>query len=100
MFATPTDGLGISDGDEDQFGFSYLEFDIILMSICSGMSFQSRHQILENLEVPNSELDRVDRILNRIRMSSFKRRNPFNLTHPLQPERYDGLAQTDLALWI
>lgn len=100
VFATPTDGLGISNGDEDQFGFSYLEFDIILMSICSRISYRSREQILENLEVPDSELDRVDRILNRIRLSSFKRRNPFNLTHPLQPERYDGLAQTDSALWI
>jgi nicotinamide-nucleotide amidase len=99
VFATPTDGLGISNGDEDQFGFSYLEFDIILMSICSKMSFVTTDQLLENLEVPDSESDRVSKILNRIRMSSFKRRNPFNLTHPLQPERYDGLATTDKALW-
>ena len=99
VFATPTDGLGISNGDEDQFGFSYLEFDIILMSICSKMSFVTTDQLLENLEVPDSESDRVSKILNRIRMSSFKRRNPFNLIHPLQPERYDGLATTDKALW-
>lgn len=99
VFATPTDGLGISNGDEDQFGFSYLEFDIILMSICSKMSFVTTDQLLENLEVPDSESDRVSKILNRIRMSSFKRRNPFNLIHPLQPERYNGLATTDKALW-
>ena len=31
--ATPTDGLGISDGDEVQLGASYLEWDLMLMAL-------------------------------------------------------------------
>lgn len=31
--ATPTDGLGISNSDEDQFGFSYLELDVMAWAI-------------------------------------------------------------------
>ena len=34
--AKPTDGLGIANGDEDQFGFSYLEFDLALFKIMRG----------------------------------------------------------------
>jgi nicotinamide-nucleotide amidase len=99
VFATPTDGLGIANGDEDQFGFSYLEFDIILMSLCNLTRWDTRSQILAQLEVPGDELDRANKILDRIKMSAFKRRNPFNLEHPLHVERYPGLSNTDLALW-
>ena len=33
VFAVPTDGLGVSSSDEDQFGFSYLEFDLALFKL-------------------------------------------------------------------
>jgi nicotinamide-nucleotide amidase len=100
VFATPTDGLGISNGDEDQFGFSYLEFDIVLMKLCLAYrAFTNRQEILNYLQVPNSELFRVNKILDRIRMSSFKRSNPYNLPHPSQPNRYPGLTSIDSALW-
>jgi len=100
VFATPTDGLGISKGDEDQFGFSYLEFDIILLRLCQCFTtFNNRSQILEYLQVPDLELAYVNRILDRIRMSSFKRQNPFNLPHPLQDNRYPGLTNIDYSLW-
>jgi NAD+ synthase len=100
VFATPTDGLGISNGDEDQFGFSYLEFDIVLMKLCLAYrTFTNRQEVLNYLQVPNSELATVNKILDRIRMSSFKRSNPYNLPHPSQPNRYPGLTSIDAALW-
>lgn len=98
VFATPTDGLGISNGDEDQFGFSYLELDIVLMMLCQNPRL-SRQEMLEYLGVPDSDLSKVNRILDRIKGSTFKRSNPFNLTHPLQPTRYSGLSSLDSALW-
>lgn len=100
VFATPTDGLGISNGDEDQFGFSYLEFDIVLMRLCQSMNIlYNRQQIQEYLQVPTTDLDSVNKILDRIRMSGFKRQNPFNLPHPLQDNRYIGLTNIDRSLW-
>lgn len=100
VFATPTDGLGISNGDEDQFGFSYLEFDLVLMALCrADKQFNSRTEMLEYLAVPTNELSAVNKILERIRMSSFKRQNPYNLPHPLQVNRYPGLANIDHTLW-
>lgn len=100
VFAKPTDGLGISDGDEDQFGFSYLEFDIVLLSICKLTDkFQSRKHILDRLAVTGLETNRVNKILDRVKMSSFKRQNPYNLPHPLQNNRYTGLQNLDLGLW-
>lgn len=99
VFAKPTDGLGISDGDEAQFGFSYLQFDIILMKLCHQNIQGTREDMLAALEVPDSELPTVNRILDRIKGSSFKRQNPYNLTHPQDKGRYPGLANTDTNLW-
>jgi nicotinamide-nucleotide amidase len=104
VFARPTDGLGISNGDEDQFGFSYLEFDIVLLSLVSAVT---RHdisrldQLMPMLEIDPTDTEtvqRVTQILNRIKSSTFKRANPYNLNHPLDPGRYQGLANLDLAL--
>jgi len=99
VFAKPTDGLGISDGDEAQFGFSYLEFDIILMNLCALSESMSRDQVLLEMSVPDSDLSTVNRILDRIKNSSFKRQNPYNLLHPQQRDRYPGLVRTDATLW-
>jgi len=100
VFATPTDGLGISNGDEEQFGFSYLEFDIVLLKLCQLIGNPSRAQMLEYLGAPESDLATVNRILNRIKGSSFKRQNPYNLEHPLHQDRYMGLRTVDLGLWM
>lgn len=99
VFATPTDGLGISNGDEDQFGFSYLEFDTVLMKLCQ-QPLDNRQAMLDYLAVPDSDLAKVNLILDRIKGSTFKRSNPYNLTHPQQTHRYSGLAAVDSALWI
>ena len=101
VFATPTDGLGISNGDEDQFGFSYLEFDTVLMKLCQADYELSNRQImLDYLQVPDIDLPRVNKILDRIKFSSFKRQNPYNLPHPLQSSRYTGLGNIDRSLWV
>ena len=84
--AKPTDGLGVANGDEDQFGFSYLEFDIAMFSL------------FENYDI---ELDDdkdeaiVDDVKNRINSTVYKRLNPFNLDHPLDWKRYSNLKQLD-----
>ena len=104
VFARPTDGLGISNGDEDQFGFSYLEFDIVLLSLVSAVTrhnFQEMSQLFSTLEIDTSDqetVDRVTKILNRIKSSTFKRANPYNLAHPIDTGRYQGLANLDKAL--
>jgi nicotinamide-nucleotide amidase len=99
VFAKPTDGLGISDGDEAQFGFSYLQFDIVLMMLCNFPVYGNREDVLEALGVPLMEYGVVNKILDRIKGSSFKRQNPYNLLHPQQKSRYPGLANTDANLW-
>jgi NAD+ synthase len=99
VFAKPTDGLGISDGDEAQFGFSYLEFDIVLMKLCQLTTDTNRKEFLNSLAVSESDLPKINRILDRIKGSTFKRSNPYNLEHPLQDNRYTGLQAVDLGLW-
>ena len=96
VFATPTDGLGISNGDEDQFGFSYLELDIVLMKLCSLLSIGMEYQSALNvLNVSSSDAEKVNKIISRISSSKFKRQNPYNLEHPIQRYRYAGLKQLD-----
>ena len=99
VFATPTDGLGISKGDEDQFGFSYLEFDIVLMKLCQLTLIKNREELLDYLAPPPSDLEKVNKILDRIKGSTFKRSNPYNLEHPQQTNRYIGLRAVDNSLW-
>lgn len=104
VFATPTDGLGISNSDEDQFGFSYLEFDIVLLkatymaALMPGISFDELMAALGH-DI-DSEVDRakVLKIFSRIRNSAFKRKNPYNLPHPNQGTRYTGLERLDKLL--
>tara|TARA_R110001592_G_scaffold185449_6_gene429473 strand:+ start:1448 stop:2368 length:921 start_codon:yes stop_codon:yes gene_type:complete len=84
--AVPTDGLGIANGDEDQFGFSYLEFDIALFSILRG-----------DVEDDLTDEDRaiVEAVADRVRSTTYKRTNPFNLDHPIDTSRYDVLNKLD-----
>jgi len=99
VFAKPTDGLGISTSDEAQFGFSYLEFDLILLKLCQAEGLFTREDCLTYLDVPESDTGHVNRILDRIKISTFKRSNPHNLLHPSQLTRYNGLDIIDAALW-
>ena len=74
--AVPTDGLGISNSDEDQFGFSYLEFDIALQ----------RDLHFSNDMDPDS-FKVMSAIRQRVKSTKFKRINPVNLINPLFPDR-------------
>ena len=87
--AVPTDGLGIANGDEDQFGFSYLHFDIGLFSLMRRSSLVS---------AKGDDKRILDAIADRIRGSTYKRANPFNIDHPMDLTRYDGLKQLDYTL--
>ena len=86
ILAKPTDGLGVANGDEDQFGCSYLEFDIGLLSRCYGLDSLSNSERMK--EVYNI----VD---SRVGSTTYKRINPSNLNHPTQPNRYDLLDNFD-----
>jgi nicotinamide-nucleotide amidase len=88
--AKPTDGLGIADGDEDQFGFSYLEFDIALFSLMRG------GVDMESLNEQDKAI--VQAVADRVRSTTYKRANPFNLVHPFDSSRYEDLEQLDIYL--
>lgn len=104
VFAIPTDGLGISESDEAQFGFSYLEFDIVLLKATDYAAWHpeaSGDDLMSALiSDTDSEIDRVKlaKIFTRIKNSAFKRQNPYNLPHPSQNTRYSGLARLDKIL--
>lgn len=98
VMAKPTDGLGISAGDEDQFGFSYLELDLILLTLCSGIQPYTLENVYSILNVPEHLKPKVKMILQRIRNSVYKRNNPCNITHPYQTQRFAGLAKLDSCL--
>jgi len=101
--ANPTDGLGIAAGDESQFGFSYLELDIMLSELqklhdrdnlrCYGFDkLKNSLKIMEGTR----ENTVFDLVTGRIKATWFKRKNPFNLDHPLElDKRYDFLETFD-----
>lgn len=86
IYAVPTDGLGIANGDEDQFGFSYLEFDIALFTLIKNLSLAGATE---------ADLKIIDSFKSRVRNSVYKRSNPYNLLHPMFPARFDELEILD-----
>lgn len=84
--AKPTDGLGVANGDEDQFGFSYLEFDIAMFSLFKNNDLE-----------PENEKDKaiVESVKQRLASTIYKRFNPLNLQHPLDEDRYIQLEELD-----
>jgi NAD+ synthase len=87
--AVPTDGLGIANGDEDQFGFSYLHFDIGLFTLM-------RRGSVASAKAEDKAI--LDAIAGRIQGSTYKRANPFNLYHPFDQTRYENLKELDYKL--
>ena len=87
--AKPTDGLGIANGDEDQFGFSYLEFDIALLTMIRGGI---------NLdELDESDRQIIESVAKRVSSTAYKRVNPLNLDHPVF-DRFADLEKLDIYL--
>lgn len=84
--AVPTDGLGIANGDEDQFGFSYLEFDIALFTLIKGLS---------TADATLNDLAIINNVKQRIKSTTYKRANPYNIAHPVFGIRFEELRMID-----
>jgi len=102
--ATPTDGLGISDGDEAQLGASYLEWDLTLLAITQALQ---EHPDL-NLEDIQSAIgvsddfhaqDVLQSVLKRTGKTWFKRAGTICLPH-VSHGRYSALANLDAAFFV
>lgn len=101
--AQPTDGLGISDGDEAQIGATYLEFDILVMEMIATIG---RHpgldldQLEHDLDFAGDDHARqaFAAALRRVRSTWHKRVNPIRLDHPLV-DRFAPLDALDSRLF-
>ena len=88
VYATPTDGLGVDAGDEAQFGFSYLHFDIVLLGLLNNIFS------LEGAD--ENDVAIIDSVKSKIKSTGYKRINPVNLRHPLRGNAlYDALQMLD-----
>jgi NAD+ synthetase len=86
--AVPTDGLGISESDEDQLGVSYLEFDVAVLGLTT--------KLLSNTEeMTTTDKRKMQIIQNRLLSSAYKRKNPYNLVHPYFTDRFEQLELID-----
>lgn len=90
--ATPTDGLGIDESDEAQFGCTYLEYDLILMTLLDDPYLK-----ITNFEdEPGGKAKQVAKIVtNRLKNTWFKRENPVYLLNRLDPNRFNQLDKLD-----
>ena len=91
--ATPTDGLGISNGDEAQLGASYLEWDIMVNAMIKYDLVSLDAMLVESGDIRAQQV--FEAVTRRLGGSWFKRMNPVNTKHPLFPERYEQLAGLD-----
>jgi len=88
--AAPTDGLGISAGDEAQFGFSYAHLDLVLLDWLSG------ELEAEQINASSDDLQIIRQVTARVNSTRHKRANPANLPHPISDNwRYQQLAHID-----
>lgn len=95
--ATPTDGLGISAGDEAQLGCTYLEWDIMVETI---RSYRYINTIKETMQNDPHALNVLYTVTSRINKTRFKRNNPFNVTFGNNREytiqQIDAICQGDV----
>lgn len=102
--ATPTDGLGIDNGDEAQLGASYLEFDIMLNAITQAMNTDANLNSIEEVRAvlqlgSDTRAQTVfHNVVGRIGGSWFKRRNPVNMHHVMH-DRYAHIETIDSRLF-
>lgn len=93
--ATPTDGLGISHSDEDQLGASYLEWDILILSVSRalartpGLDLESLRDAIGVQEEPRAAAV-FARVMQRMGSSWFKRHGTVITPHPFEDR--PGLA--------
>ena len=102
--ATPTDGLGISQGDEAQLGGSYLEWDLMVNAIINGLHDEEDADDAINtllLGIGNDERAKAvyNAVITRMGGTWFKRLNPVNLQNKIH-NRYMDLALIDSQLFV
>ncbi|WP_164660181.1 NAD(+) synthase [Tropicibacter sp. Alg240-R139] len=102
--ATPTDGLGISAGDEAQLGVSYLQWDLMVLAMADALTADpnlTRETLPDALGFGEDvEGNRVlDCVAGRLGRTWYKRTGTFNLDHPREA-RYEALAEIDRALFV
>jgi len=108
--AKPTDGLGVDEGDEAQFGFTYLQMDIILQS-CRDYVLKVHNHNDDNFTIEalksylnvNNDLEAsiiFDKIFNRMKSTWFKRYGTINIQHPFDDNRYNILTQIDNCFYV
>lgn len=107
--ATPTDGLGITAGDEVQLGASYLQWDIITLAISDAVISEGNDtidQVRQTLEtefgetMSDDDLLVFEAVIRRIGGSWFKRKNPLNFDHPFSGSRLSLIDEIDDALFV
>lgn len=82
--AKPTDGLGISDGDEAQLGVSYLEWDLLtefILQTFDDIEYSCNEDEFVRYAInklPTNLHDKFNIVFSRIRNSWFKRYGPVN----------------------
>ena len=104
--ATPTDGLGISNGDEAQLGGSYLEWDIMVNAITDILgdnrvisSETNKEQVRKALDLDERANEVFDAVMKRMGGTWFKRMNPVNLQNKFH-DRYSDLSEIDNRLFV
>jgi NAD+ synthase len=101
--ATPTDGLGISDGDEAQLGATYLEWDLMLMRLTDSTSRiappENKEELAKAVGIDDDTRARevFDAVTGRMGRTWFKRAGTINLPHPSH-DRYSALESLDKAI--
>lgn len=94
--ATPTDGLGIDAGDEAQFGYSYLESDLLTFALIDAISDVGHDidTVIDHMNMDEETFALFDKMYNRAKNGAFKRHWPAMIDHPLE-DRYALLDEMD-----
>jgi NAD+ synthetase len=103
--AKPTDGLGISAGDEAQLGCTYLEWDLMFQAISTAHLIVSTLPAKKDFIIKLMEFDGDERamqvfelVYGRAGRNWFKRMNPVNFEHP-RLRTLQSLERTDRKLF-
>lgn len=90
VFATPTDGLGIDNGDEAQLGCTYLEWDITMLALINGYIIDEY-----DLDGDNQAIEIFNKVRTRMKNTAFKRVNPLFCEHPQSLNTITKLEEFD-----
>lgn len=102
--ATPTDGLGISNGDEAQLGGTYLEWDIMMNAIIVALKEQANvGDAMDTMAMAIGQDEHAQRVFEaltkRVGATWFKRMNPVNLQNKMF-DRYADMAMLDNKMFV